>query len=73
MSAVTNFSQDVVGGLEDSMGVHEHNCMFISGVVTHKFWYSRFMTGVHKHVGQIRKPDRVLTIDVIQSVYRILE
>jgi hypothetical protein len=31
--------------------------MFISDVVTHKFWYSRFMKGVHKRVGQIRMPN----------------
>ncbi len=48
MSTVTNILQARVGGLEDSVGAYERNWMFISGVVTHKFWYSRFMTGVHK-------------------------
>jgi hypothetical protein len=73
MSAVTNISQAAVGGLEDSVGAYEQNRMFISGVVTHKFWFSRFMTGVHKRVGQVRKPDKELTIDVIHAVDRILE
>jgi hypothetical protein len=73
MSAVTNISQAAVGGLEDSVGAYERNKMFISGVVTHKFWFSRFMSGVHKRVGQVRKPDRVLTIDIIHAVDRILE
>jgi hypothetical protein len=73
MSVVTNISQAAVGGLEDSVGAYERNRMFISGVVTHKFWFSRFMSGVHKSVGQIRKPDRVLTINVIHLVDRILE
>ena len=73
MSTVTNISQAAVGGLEDSVGAYERNRMFISGVVTHKFWYSRFMAGVHKRVGQIRKPDRVLTIDIIHAVDRVLE
>jgi hypothetical protein len=73
MSAVTDISQAAVGGLEDSVEACERNRMFISGVVTHKFWFSRFMSGVHKRVGQIRKPDRVLTINVIHSADRILE
>jgi hypothetical protein len=31
------------------------------------------MSGVHKRVGQIRKPDKEFTIDVIHAVDRILE
>jgi hypothetical protein len=73
MSAVTNISQAAVGGLEDSVGAYERNRMFISGSVTHKFWFSRFMSGVHRRVGQIRKPDRILTIDIIHAVDKILE
>ena len=73
MSAVTNISQAAVGGLENSVGAYERNKMFISSSVTHKFWFSRFMGGVHKRVGQVRKPDRVLTIDIIHAVDRILE
>jgi hypothetical protein len=73
MSAVTNISQAAVGGLGDSVGAYERKKMFISGSVTHKFWFSRFMGGVHKRVGQVRKPDRVLTIDIIHAVDRILE
>jgi hypothetical protein len=73
MSAVTNISQAGVGGLEDSVGAYEPNRMFISEVVTHKFWYSGFMTGVHKGVGQIRRPDKELTIDVIHAADKVLE
>jgi hypothetical protein len=73
MSAVTNISQAAVGGLENSVGAYERNRMFISSSVTHKFWFSRFMGGVHKRVGQVRKPDRVLTIDILHAVDRILE
>jgi hypothetical protein len=43
MSAVTKISQAYVGGLGDSVGAYERNKMLITGVVTHKFWYSRFM------------------------------
>jgi hypothetical protein len=73
MSGVTNISQAGVGGLGNSVGAYERNRMFISESVTHKFWFSRFMAGVHKRVGQVRKPDRVLTIDIIHAVDRILE
>jgi hypothetical protein len=73
MSTVTNISQAAVGGLEDSVGAYKRNRMFISGVVTHKFWFSRFMSGVHKRFGQVHKPDRVLTIDIIHAVDKILE
>jgi hypothetical protein len=73
MSTVTNISQAAVGGLADLVGAYKRNKMFISGVVTHKVWFSRFMTGIHKRVGQVQKPDRVLTIDIIHAVDRILE
>jgi hypothetical protein len=48
MSSMTNISQAGVGGLKESVGAYERNRMFILDVVTHKFWYSCFMTGVHK-------------------------
>jgi hypothetical protein len=47
--------------------------MFITGVVTLTFWFSRFMLGVHKRVGQIRKPDKEVTIDVFHAADGILE
>jgi hypothetical protein len=47
--------------------------MFITQVVTHKFWYSRFMMGVHKRHGQVRKPDKELTVDVFHALDKILE
>jgi hypothetical protein len=73
MSAITNISQASVGGLENSVGAYERSRMWISGSVTHKFWFSRFMSGVHKRVGQVRKPDKELTIDVIHAVDKLLE
>jgi hypothetical protein len=73
MSTVTNIPQAALGGLEDSVGAYEQNRMSISGVVTHKFCFSFLMAGIHKQVGQVRKPDKVLTIDIIHAVDRILE
>jgi hypothetical protein len=73
MLTVTNILQVAVGGLENSVGAYEKNWMFILELVTHKFWFSCFMGGVHKRVGRVRKPDRVLTIDIVHAVDRILK
>jgi hypothetical protein len=73
MSAMTNISQAAVGGLGNSVGAYERNRVFISEVVTHQFWFSRFMQGIHKRVGQIRKPDRILTIEIIHAADKLLE
>jgi hypothetical protein len=53
MSAVTNISQASVGGLENSVGAYERRRMWISNSASHQFWFSRFMTGIHKRVGQV--------------------
>jgi hypothetical protein len=72
-SVVTNITQAGVGGLGDSVGAYERNRTWISNVATHQFWYSRFMHGVHKRVGEVRKPDEIITIDVLHAVDKILE
>jgi hypothetical protein len=73
MSAVTNVSQASEGGLQNAVGAYERTRLWISDSATHKFWFARFMTGIHKRVDQVHKPDKELTIDVIHAVYRILE
>lgn len=47
-SAVTNVTQAGVHGLQDVVGAYERNRMWISGVPTHSFWFTQFMSGVHK-------------------------
>ena len=73
MSAVTNVTQAGVAGLGDSVGACERNRTWISNVAAHKFWHSRFMRGVHKRVGEVRKPDEIISIDVLHAVDKILE
>jgi hypothetical protein len=73
MFAVSNISLAAVGGMEDSLGAYKHNRMFISGVMTHKFWYARFMAGVHKPVGHIRKLDKEVTVKVFHAIDMILD
>jgi hypothetical protein len=43
--------------------------MGISNVVSHQFWFSWFMNGVHKQVGQVQKLDK----KVLHVADKILE
>jgi hypothetical protein len=71
--AITNITQAGVGGLDDVIGAYEKNRCWISKVPTHSFWFHRFMVGIHKRVGEIRRQDEALTIDVLHEVDKILE
>jgi hypothetical protein len=72
-SAITNRRQAEASGLLDVIGAHERNRSWISKVPTHTFWFHRFMVGIHKRVGEIRRQDETLSIDVLHAVDRILE
>jgi hypothetical protein len=71
--AVTNVSQAGVSGLTSSVGAYERNKMWISNVPTHSFWFSRFMHGIHRRVGEIRKQDEPITVEVLKAVDEVLE
>ena len=45
----------------------------MSSVVTHKLWHSQFIHGVHKRVGEARKPDEIITIDELHAINKILK
>ncbi len=47
--------------------------MWISKVSTHSFWFSWFMTGIHKQVGEIKRQDKPVTINVLHELNKILE
>jgi hypothetical protein len=47
--------------------------MWILGVVTHSFWFTRFMEGLHKRVGEVRHQDEAITIEVLHELDKILE
>jgi hypothetical protein len=72
-SAVTNISQVGVSGLQDVIGAYARNRCWVSKVPTHTFWFHRFMVGVHKHVGGIRRQDEALTVYVLHEVNKTLE
>ena len=72
-SFVTNATQAGVGGLSSTVGAYEKNRMWISDVVTHSFWFSRFMSGLHKRVGENKKQDEPITIGVLKALESLLE
>jgi hypothetical protein len=72
-STATNISQAGLEGLTDSIGAYERKRMWISNVATHQFWFTRFMGGLHKRVGELKKQDEPLSIDVVKAVEVILE
>jgi hypothetical protein len=47
--------------------------MWISNVVAYQFWLSRFMSGIRKRAGQVRKPDKEMTIEILHGADSILE
>ena len=73
MSALTNVSQAGVTGLEDSVGAYQRNKVWITSSVTHKFWFNRFMEGVHKRVGEIKRQDEAITIEAVKAIQVKLE
>jgi hypothetical protein len=72
-STIANVIQAGVGGLEDSMGACQRNKIWMTKAPTQKFWFSRFMEGLHKRVGEIRMPDKILTIEEVHAIDRTLE
>jgi len=68
-----NVHQASAGGLNDRVIAGEKEKTWVSGVITHQFWFTRFMEGLHKRTGEVRKPDRVLTISELHWVEKVLE
>ena len=73
MSGVTNTSQAGVGGMGNSVGAYERNKMWISTSISHQFWFTRFMAGIHKRVGEVKRQDEAFTIDIILQIKLLLE
>jgi hypothetical protein len=70
-SALTNLGQAGFGGLGDVIGAYEKNRTWISSVDTHKFFFHRYMTGIHKRVGEEIRRDEPISIEVLKAVHRI--
>jgi hypothetical protein len=72
-STITNIIQAGVGGLEDSVGAYQRNKIWMTKAATQKCWFSRFLEGLHKSVGEIRMPDKILTIEEVHAIDRTPE
>ncbi len=72
-SALTNLGQAAFGGLGDVIGAYERNRTWISAVDTHKFFFHRYMTGIHKRVGEEIRRDEPISIGVLKAIHRILD
>ena len=67
-SALTNAYQASVNGLMDVVGAYEKNRVWISQVPTHSIWFTRFMEGIHRRVGEVVKQDWPIPIKVIMYI-----
>jgi hypothetical protein len=72
-STITNIIQSGVEGLGDSVGAYQRNKIWVTKAPTQKFWFTRFMEGLHKRVGEIRMPDKILTIEEVHTIDRMME
>jgi hypothetical protein len=72
-STITNIIQAGVEGLGDSVCAYQRNQIWVTRAPTQKFWFSRFMEGLHKRVVEIRMPDRILTIEEVHAIDRMME
>jgi hypothetical protein len=46
--------------------------MWISNVAIHLFWFSQFMSGLQKQVGEVKKREEAMTIDIVNAIQDIL-
>ena len=64
--------QASVHGLKDMVGAYENSKTWISSSPTHHFFFSRFMTGVHKRVGELVKRDEPVTVEMLKEIDKLL-
>jgi hypothetical protein len=70
---ITNIIQAGVDGLGDLVGAYQRNTIWVTKASTQKYWFSRCMEGLHKHGGEIRMVDKILTIEEVLTIDRMME
>ena len=65
-STLTNLSQAGIGGLGDAIGASDKNRTWVTEGDTHKFFFVRFATGMHRRVGEDARRDEPVTIGVLK-------
>jgi len=65
-SAITNFYQAPPSGMGDRVGACEKSKTWITGASTFGFFFSRFVSGIHKRVGETAIRDEPISIEMMQ-------
>lgn len=71
-SAATNLYQAGVNGLKDRVASFEKQKLWISEAPTQSYWFTRFMGGFHKRVGQTKRQDfpiQIITLKKLQDMW----
>lgn len=71
-STLSNICQAGIRGLGDAVGASDKNRTWITQGDTHKFFFVRFATGIHRRVGEEVRRDEPITIGVLREVHTIL-
>jgi hypothetical protein len=66
-----NFGHAGIGGLGDAIGAFDKNQTWVTQGDTHKFFFVRFMTGIHRRVGEEVRREEPVTIGVLKEIPRI--
>jgi len=72
-SAFSNIHKASKEGQQGSVMMKDTNKMFISTCVTDGLFFEKFTKGCHKRMGDIVKPDRALSVDILVAIYSLLE
>ena len=72
-SMLTNISQAGIQGLGAAIGASDKNRTWVTQGDTHKFFFVRFSTGIHRRVGEDIRRDEPVTIGQLKEIHRILD
>ncbi|KAL7561778.1 hypothetical protein ACA910_013318 [Epithemia clementina (nom. ined.)] len=73
-SVVSNFIHTTPHGVgAATIGYGERGSQFFSGSPTNSHWFKRFMSGCHRHMGDVWVPDKACTLDEILASLDILQ
>jgi len=71
-SAITNYHQASAMGMQDRVGAYEKSKMWITSTPTFGFFFTRFMQGIHKRVGETVIRDEPLTMEHVTAIEKLL-
>jgi hypothetical protein len=72
-SAYANIHQASLEGQQSAVMTKETKKMTMSNCSTHGVFFEKFTYGMHKRMGDIVKPNRALSIEILVEIFNILE